>query len=83
MSRISRSRDDGFKRATNVSLGDTLLTEAKSLGVNVSRACEQGLAEEVRQERARRWQEQNSAGFDAWNGYVERLGIPLSNYRKF
>lgn len=83
MSRMSRLRDDGLKRATNVSLGDTLLTEAKSLGVNVSRACEHGLAEEVRQEKARRWQEQNSAGFDAWNDYVERLGVPLSSYRKF
>jgi antitoxin CcdA len=52
-------------------------------GVNVSRACEHGLAEDACQEKARCWQERNSAGFDAWDGYVESYGVPLSNYRKF
>jgi antitoxin CcdA len=57
--------------------------EARDLGINVSRACEDGLAPEVRRERAKRWQEENAAGFDAWNTSVERNGIPLAKYRKF
>ena len=83
MNKMARSRDDGPKRPTNVSLSEALLAEAKSLGINVSRACEHGLADEVRQEKARLWQEQNAAGFEAWDNYVERHGVPLAAYRKF
>jgi antitoxin CcdA len=66
-----------------VTLREALLAEAKSLGINVSRACEHGLADGVRQEKTRRWQEENAAGFDAWNAYVERNGVPLAEYRQF
>ena len=66
-----------------MSLSDTLVSEARDLGINVSRACEVGLESEVRRERARRWQEANTAGFEAWDAYVERNGVPLATYRKF
>jgi antitoxin CcdA len=49
----------------------------------MSRGCEHGLADGVRQEKTRRWQEENAAGFDAWNAYVERNGVPLAEYRQF
>ena len=76
-------QDDGPKRATNVSLSDALVAEARELNINVSRACESGLENAVRQAKAARWQEENAAGFDAWNTYVERNGVPLAQYRKF
>ena len=34
-------------------------------------------------ERVKQWQDDNVAGFDAWNTYVERNGVPLASYRKF
>ena len=83
MSQATRTRDDGVKRPTNVSLNESLLAEANRLGVNISRACEQGLDEEVREARARQWMSDNEAGFDAWNRYVEKHGVPLAGYRKF
>ncbi len=83
MNQVNRPQDEGPKRPTNVTLSEALLTEAKTLGINVSRACERGLSDEVRNEKARRWQEQNAAGFEAWNLYVERHGVPLTQYRKF
>ena len=83
MNQMIKRRDDGAKRATNVSLSEALVSEARELGINVSRACEDGLEAEVRRERAKRWQEDNAAGFDAWNAYVERNGVPLAKYRKF
>jgi antitoxin CcdA len=83
MNKVNPSRDHGPRRPTHVSLSDALLTEARSLGVNVSRACELGLSAAVREEKARQWQERNAAGFEAWNEYVERHGVPLSEYRKF
>ena len=78
-----RRQDDGPKRATNVSLAEALVLEARELGVNVSRACEEGLESAVRRERARRWQEENAEGFHAWNAYVEQHGVPLGKFRKF
>lgn len=76
-------QDDGPKRATNVSLSEALVAEARALNINVSRACESGLEKAVRQARAKNWQQQNAAGFEAWNNYVERSGVPLARYRKF
>ena len=52
-------------------------------GTGVSRACESGLETAVRQARAERWHADNSAGFEAWNAYVERNGVPLAKFRKF
>jgi antitoxin CcdA len=83
MNQMSRRQDEGPKRATNVSLSETLVSEARALGINVSRACEQGLETEVRRARAKRWQDDNSEGFEAWNTFVEQNGVPLAKYRKF
>ena len=83
MNQVNRRKDDGAKRPTNVSLSEALVSEARELGINVSRACEEGLETEVRRQRPSRWQEDNAAGFDAWNAYVERDGVPLARYRKF
>jgi antitoxin CcdA len=83
MNQANRRQDDGPKRATNVSLSEALVAEARDLGINVSRACEDGLATEVRRARAKRWQEENAAGFEAWNAYAEENGVPLAAYRKF
>jgi antitoxin CcdA len=83
MNQLNRRQDDGPGRATNVSLNEALVSEARELGINVSRACEGGLESEVRRERTKRWQQGNEAGFEAWNSYVERNGGPLATYRKF
>lgn len=83
MNQVNRRQDDGLRKPTNVSLSEALVAEARELGINVSRACEDGLASEVRRERTKRWQEENAAGFDAWNAFVERNGVPLAKYRKF
>ena len=83
MTEASRLRDDSRRRATNISLGEMLVVEAQELGINISRACEAGLRDEVRRERLRRWQNENAGAFAAWDDYVERNGVPLAKYRKF
>lgn len=83
MNQVNRRPDDGPKRATNVSLSEALIADARDLGINVSRACEDGLSTEVRRERAKRWLQENESAFEAWNAYVEQNGVPLAKYRKF
>ena len=45
------ARFEGPKRATNVSLSAELVEEARKLGINVSEACQTGLAAEVKRAR--------------------------------
>jgi len=71
------------KRPTNVSLSRYLLDEAKTLGVNVSQACERGLEEQIRATRASAWLAANRAALDSSNDFVERHGLPLARHRLF
>jgi len=82
---MARVREDRapFRRPTNVSLDARLVEEAKALGINVSRASEEGLAREVKAERERRFKEENAEAFEAWNRFVEKNGLPLERFRQF
>ncbi|MET3827029.1 MULTISPECIES: type II toxin-antitoxin system CcdA family antitoxin [Sphingomonas] len=82
---MGRVREDrtAFRRPTNVTLDEQLVASAKELGINVSRACEQGLSDAVSAERKRRWQEDNRAALEASNAYVAEHGLPLAKYRPF
>lgn len=71
------------KKATNVSLTERLLVEAKALQINVSQAAEAGLAQAVAERRAELWQQENRAAIESSNEFVERQGLPLAKYRMF
>ncbi len=71
------------KRATNVSLSEKLVAEARELGLSVSQCCEAGLAAAVKQARGQRWMEENRAAIESNNAWVEKHGLPLERYRKF
>lgn len=71
------------KKATNVSLAEPLLAEAKVLRINVSQAAEAGVARAVAEKRAELWVAENAEAFECWNAYVEKNGLPLARYRTF
>jgi len=71
------------KKATNVSLAEALLTEAKELRINISQAAEAGLAKAVAEKRAELWIQENREAFESSNAYVEKHGLPLEKYRMF
>lgn len=71
------------KKATNVSLAEDLLAEARTLRINVSQAAEAGVARAVAERRAELWLAENRKAFDCWNEYVEKNGLPLAKYRSF
>lgn len=76
-------RFEGPKKATNVSLSAELVEEAKRLEINVSEACQSGLAAEVKKAREAAWKEENRAAIEASNEYVRKHGLPLAKYRQF
>jgi len=53
------------RRATNVTIPEPLLREARDLKINVSKACEQGLAQAVAEARADRFLRDNRQAMDA------------------
>lgn len=63
------------RRATNLSLDEALVAEARALELNLSRIVEDRLREVVQKERARRWLEENRPGFEAFARFVEKNGI--------
>lgn len=71
------------KKATNVSLAETLVAEAKALRINVSQAAEAGLARAVAEKRAALWIKENREAIESSNEYVEKRGLPLEQFRMF
>ncbi|WP_395067825.1 type II toxin-antitoxin system CcdA family antitoxin [Paraburkholderia silvatlantica] len=72
-----------MRKPTNVSLPTDLLERARELNVNVSRASERGLREEVEAAEARAWAERNADFIEEMNARIERDGLPLEEYRMF
>ncbi|MDB5704817.1 MAG: Post-segregation antitoxin (ccd killing mechanism protein) encoded by the plasmid [Sphingomonas bacterium] len=72
-----------IRRAANISLDSALIDDAKELGINISRACEEGLAKQIAEERGRRWLEENRAAIESSNAWVAEHGLPLAKYRQF
>jgi antitoxin CcdA len=76
-------RDAGRKPAVVISSAEAQITKAPERGVGMSSTCEGGIESDDCYQSAKRWQDDNAAGFAAWNAYVERNGVPLAKYRKF
>jgi len=71
------------RRSANISLDPQLVADARSLGINISRACEAGLRAQIKKAREEHWLAENRAAMDSWNDYVEENGLPLARFRCF
>jgi antitoxin CcdA len=69
--------------ATNVSLSAALVEEARALGINLSRACEEGLKASLAEARRARWLAENSDALESSNAWVDAHGLPLTSMRRF
>lgn len=71
------------RRSTSLTLDSALLRQARSLGVNISRAAEAGLSGAVADAQRAAWQEENRAAIEEYNSFIDARGVPLSRFRKF
>jgi antitoxin CcdA len=71
------------RKSTNVTLPLEVLERAKELGINLSRASERGVREEIQETEARRWADDNAELVAAYTAMIERDGLPLAKYRTF
>ena len=73
----------GKRKPTNLSLDHGLLSEARALEINLSRAAEDGIRAEVRRAHSERWRRENNDAIASSNAHVEGKGLPLARHRKF
>ena len=73
----------GPKRAVNVSVDAEILKVAKEMKINLSQAVEDTLRERTREERIRRFQEENKEAIESYNRFIEKHGLWAEKYRKW
>ncbi|MDO5623122.1 MAG: type II toxin-antitoxin system CcdA family antitoxin [Pseudomonadota bacterium] len=71
------------KRATNLSLSEDVLADARELNINLSQVCEQHLRTLIRQARERRWLAEHADFVAAYNTTVAQAGLPLDAWKTF
>ena len=71
------------RRATNVTLPEAMIAEARSLGINISKAAERGLREAVEAAASDRWKRDHADWIRAHRQWVEGNELPLERYRLF
>lgn len=72
-----------MKRAANITADTTLVDEAKSLGINLSRTFEEALERKVKAERARRWLEDNRKAIESYGRYLEENDLVSDSLKAF
>jgi antitoxin CcdA len=65
----------GPKRAVNVSIDADILKVAKELKINLSQAFEDTLRGLTKEERTRRFREENREAIESYNALIERAGV--------
>lgn len=71
------------RKPTNLSLDSALLSDAKALKVNLSRAAEEGVRIAVAAAKAEQWKAENKEALQSSDDYVERHGLPMDGFRQF
>ncbi|PPE75307.1 hypothetical protein C3942_05020 [Solimonas fluminis] len=65
------------RRRVNLTVRESLLRDARAAKLNLSRFVEEKLEQALKEERGRRWQEENAEAIRAFNARIERDG-PLN-----
>lgn len=74
------------KKATNVTIREELLSEAKEIGLNLSQTLEEALEEKLRLSRRDAWVAENRDSIESYRQHVEKhgtLGMQLKHLRRF
>lgn len=72
-----------IKKATNLSINNELLKQAKELNINLSKTLEEKLIELIHEKQAQQWLEENQSAIKAYNTRIESDGMFSDGVRKF
>lgn len=71
------------KKSTNLSINSDLLRQAKEHHINLSQALELRLAEMLKEEKCRKWQDENKEAIEEYNRRVATDGAFSDRLRRF
>ncbi|MBA4338517.1 MAG: acetoacetyl-CoA synthase [Hyphomonas sp.] len=71
------------KVRVNLTLDETMVAQAKAVGVNLSAVAEEAIRLQTRAEESRRWIEQNRSALEAKAKLVEEQGLWSDGLRLF
>jgi antitoxin CcdA len=71
------------RKSIRLSLDSDLISEARALKIDMSRAAEEGITKAIKAERERLWRLENAEAIRFDNEYVAKHGLPLAKYRQF
>ena len=81
--KAAKSRRGSRKRATNVSINEELLAEARAKNLNLSQTLEDALRAALREDRMKRFEEEHRDAFESYNRFIEENGLWNEDYRKW
>ena len=79
-------RDDrrtAAKKAVNLSIDASLLSEARDQNINLSATLERALEDALRQARRERWLAENARSIEAYNAQIDEHGAFADALRSF
>ena len=71
------------KKATNLSINSDLLSQARTLNINLSGTLEQALVETIKQRQSEQWLAENRTAIAAYNEHIEMNGVFSDGFRTF
>ena len=74
---------EGIKKKMSLSISEPLAKAARQLDINLSRAAETGILQEIKRRRDHAWLEKNRPAIAAYNERIEREGLFGEEYRRF
>ena len=74
---------EGNKKKMSLSISEPLAQAARQLDINLSRAAETGILQEIKRRRDSVWLEKNRPAIAAYNERVEREGLFGEEHRNF
>jgi antitoxin CcdA len=74
---------EGNKKKMSLSISESLAEAARQLDINLSRAAETGILQEIKRRRDGAWLERNRSAIAAYNERVDREGLFGDEYRGF
>ena len=73
----------GNKKKMSLSISETLAEAARQLDINLSRAAETGILQEIKRRRENAWLEKNRPAIAAYNERIEKDGLFGEEHRGF
>ena len=71
------------KKATNLSINSDLLSQARSLNINLSSTLETALKQLLAEQHAEQWKIENRSATQTYNDFIEENGCFSGEYRDF